>query len=220
MDQHFLKRGRFGRLLPALMHSRFKLGVGVDENTAAMFCGRQVEVFGGKGALVLDLHEASTDPSIPEFNLRDARLTYLDRGDRYDLDSRVVTPSAEKQAGKRIDPNAKDFKPFFKSEEFHPDVLADTVVANLMGNLIDNAQREVIGLAFDGLTASGARSKPDKKPELGFEFRFRKGADSMGWFTSAFGGEDYTVANIRLDVTPVTMSLPLYRRHPTERVKP
>ena len=220
VDQHFLKRGRFGRLLPALQHSRIPLGIGVDENTAAMFCGRQVEVFGGKGALVIDLHDAETDATIPEFNVRNAKLTYLDRGDRYDLDRRVVTPSAQKLAGRRIDPNAKDFKPYFKTDEFQPDVLGDTVVANLMGNFIDNAQQEVVGLAFDGLAATRAESAPERRPELGFEFRFRKGPDSVGWFTSAFGGEDYTVANIRLDVAPVTLSVPLYRKRAAGPLKP
>ncbi|MBL8516996.1 MAG: cyanophycinase [Betaproteobacteria bacterium] len=207
VDQHFLKRGRFGRLLPALMHTGIPLGVGVDENTAAIFCGREVEVIGAKGALVIDTRAASRNRALPHFNVKNAKLTYLDRGDRMHLDTLAITPAPAK-AARRIDPNAKDYKPYHSKPEFHTDVLADTVVANLMGNFIDNPQREVIGLAFDALQL--AKPDADERTTIGFEFRFSKGKDSVGWFTSAFGGEDYTVANIRLDVTPVKMARPLY----------
>lgn len=71
-----------------------------------------------------------------------------------------------------------------------------------MANLVDNAQREVIGLAF------GAPDSP--RAELGWEFRFRKTERSLGYYSGAFGGEDYTVLEIALDVTPVTMRHPLY----------
>ena len=76
-----------------------------------------------------------------------------------------------------------------------------------MANLIDNKQKEVIGLAFNGSGSLGP------KPDLGFEFRFRKGGDSLGYFTTSFGGEDYTVTNIYLDIRPVQMSKPLYRMY-------
>jgi cyanophycinase len=206
VDQHFLKRGRFGRMLPLMVRQGYKLGVGVDENTAAIFRGDTVEVVGYKGALVVDLTDAHSDPALPGFNVRGARLSYLDRGDRYDLKTRHATPSAEKLREPPIDPNAPGFQPYFMRDAFYGDVLADTTVANLMANLIDNAQREVVGLAFGAPTAPAA-----ERPELGFEFRFRKGADSLGYYSGAFGGEDYTVLNILLDVTPVALNLPLYR---------
>ncbi len=203
VDQHFLKRGRFGRMLPLMLQKGYKLGVGVDENSAAIFRGDTVEIIGYKGALVADLTQASTDKGIPEFNLRNARLSYLDRGDRYNLKTRTATPSPEKLRDVKVDPNAADFKPYFSADAFYADVLGDTTVVNLMANLIDNKQREVIALAF------GA---PDsKRAELGFEFRFRKSPDSLGYYTGAFGGEDYTVLNILLDVTPVTLAQPMYR---------
>lgn len=203
VDQHFLKRGRFGRMLPVMQRAGYKLGIGVDENTAAVFQGNTVEVVGYKGVLVADLTDATTDTSVPGFNLRNARLSYLDRGDRYDLETRRTTPSPEKLREPPIDPNAPGFKPYFTRDAFHADVLGDTTVSNLMANLIDNAQREVIGLAFGGPAST--------RPELGFEFRFRKGTDSLGYYTGAFGGEDYTVINILLDVTPVLLNQPLYR---------
>ncbi len=202
IDQHFLKRGRFGRMLPLMQQHGYTLGIGVDENTAAIFQGDTVEVLGYKGVLVADLSEASTDARLPAFNLRNARLSYLDRGDRYDLRQRRALPSPEKLQGPPIDPNAPGFKPYFTQPAYYPDVLGDTTVANLMANLVDNAQREVIGLAF------GAPDSP--RAELGWEFRFRKTARSLGYYSGAFGGEDYTVLDIALDVSPVQMRHPLY----------
>ncbi len=202
VDQHFLKRGRFGRMLPLMVKAGYKIGVGVDENTAAVFRNGSVEVVGYKGILIADLTDATTDPALPAFNLRNANLSYLDRGDRYDLKARVTTPSAEKQRDLKVDPNAPDFKPYFTKDAYYADVLGDTTVVNLMANLIDNNQREVVGLAF------GAPNQP--QPELGWEFRFRKSAKSVGWYSGAFGGEDYTVTNILLDITPITLRQPLY----------
>jgi cyanophycinase len=203
IDQHFLKRGRFGRMLPLMVREGYTLGIGVDENTAAIFQGDSVEVIGYKGVLVADLASASHDPSLPAFNLRGARLSYLERGDRYDLRTRRTTPSADKLRSPPIDPNAPGFKPYFTGEAYSTDVLGDTAISNLMARLVDGAQAELIGLAFGGPAS--------EQPTLGFEFRLRKGPQSLGHYTGAFGGEDYTVTDILLDVTPVRMSQPLYQ---------
>ena len=202
VDQHFLKRGRFGRMLPLMLQKGYRLGIGVDENTAAIFQGHTVEVLGYKGILVADLTDAQNDPALPAFNLRNVRLSYLERGDRYDLQTRQTTPSPEKLRDQKIDPNAADFKPYFGTPAFQADVLGDTTVSNLMANLVDSAEREVIGLAF-GPPGS-------VRPELGWEFRFRKAADTLAYYTGAFGGEDYTVLNLMLDVRPITVHQPLY----------
>ena len=74
-----------------------------------------------------------------------------------------------------------------------------------MGSLIDNRDTEATGLAF-----SGTPRASDPQPDLGFEFRLRRGPDSHGWYTGAFGGDDYTVLNLYLDVTPITIARPLY----------
>lgn len=211
VDQHFLKRGRFGRMLPAMLQTGYKLGLGVDENTAAIVRGDEIEVIGFKGALIADFNGASSDKTVRDFNLRNVRLTYLDHGDRYNAKTRMTTPSAAKSNGKKLDPNEKSFSPYFTANAFYPDILGDSVVLNLMTNFIDNRQSEVIGLAF------GAPDTRDTKPDLGFEFRFRKGADSLGYFTSGPGGEDYTVTNIYLDIRPVKMSNPLYRAYQAAR---
>jgi cyanophycinase len=57
VDQHLLVRGRFARMLPAMLAKKgYKLGLGIDENTAMVVRpNRDVEVIGYKGALVVDL---------------------------------------------------------------------------------------------------------------------------------------------------------------------
>jgi cyanophycinase len=49
VDQHFLKRGRFGRMIPLMLAKGYKLGLGVDENSAAIVHGDDIEVIGAKG---------------------------------------------------------------------------------------------------------------------------------------------------------------------------
>lgn len=203
IDQHFLKRGRIGRMLPAMQAFGYKLGLGIEEDSAAVIKGPQVEIIGARGALLVDLSKASTDPRIPAFNLRGALLSYLDRGDRHDLATGVTTPSKYKLAESRIDPAASDYKPYLQGDRYYMDILGDGVIVAAMAQLLDSAAPEVRGLAWRPLPQAGSTAR-----ELGFEFRLYKGPGLVGWFSGAFGGEDYTVLNVRLDVTPVQLANP------------
>ena len=209
VDQHFLKRGRFGRLIPAMMAKGYKLGLGVDENTAAIFKGDEIEIIGGSGALFVDLSEASSDPSLGAFNVRNARLAYVEDGDRIDLKARAVVPAAVKLRGQRLEAASGDFKPYHLEPRFQLDMLGDQTIANAMRFLIDSNQSEASGLSFDVMPKPG-----DPLAELGFLFRLHKAADSVGWSTDAFGGEQYTVINLRLDITPVRLPQPLFSAWP------
>ena len=40
VDQHFLERGRFGRLLVATQYNKTRYGFGIDENSAMVYTGR------------------------------------------------------------------------------------------------------------------------------------------------------------------------------------
>ena len=204
VDQHFLRRGRLGRLLPSMQSQGYRKGLGVEEDSAAILRGGTVEVVGPGGALYVDLAAATSDPKLGVFNLAGARLTFLGHGDRLDLGSGAVTPSAAKAQGQRVDPGAEGFRPYYEDAPFFLDVLADGAILRAMTLALDGPTGEVRGLAFD------ARDGAAPPRELGFEFRFRRGPDTTGWFTSALGGEAYTVSNIRLDVTPVRVAQPLY----------
>lgn len=219
VDQHFLRRGRIGRLLPVMVARGYRWGIGVEEDSAAIIRGTQIEVIGARGALLVDLADARPQPRDGAFGLQGARLSFLDRGDRYDLAQARLLPAPAKQAG-RIDPNAADFKPYHRQAGFHADLLGDNAIVHAMTRLVDSAEREARGLVFDGraLTAApqaaaeAAQAQADALPAaLGFEFRLYKGSDTQAWYTGAWGGEDYSVDRIYLDVTPVRMAQPLYR---------
>lgn len=205
VDQHFLKRGRFGRMIPVMMAKGYQLGLGVDENTAAVIRGDEIEVIGDRGCLIVDLTEATSDTTMGAFNVQGARLSYLEHGDRYHMRARTTTPSAPKLRGDVHDAESPNFKPYYTDDVFNLDMLGDSTISNAMSRLIDSVRKEIKGLAFDVLPRPN-----DPLAELGFLFRVYKGSDSMGWSTEEFGGEQFTVTNLYLDITPVRLPMPLY----------
>ena len=52
VDQHFAQRNRYGRLLSLVAQSPGLLGIGVDEDTAAVVRGSHLEVV-GRGAVTI-----------------------------------------------------------------------------------------------------------------------------------------------------------------------
>lgn len=205
VDQHFLRRGRIGRLLPAMLARGYGVGLGVDENTAAFIHGDNVEVVGARGALLVDLAQATHDDGLGAFNVRNARVSLLMPGDHADLKARSVTPSATQLHGQRIAPDDKAYVPENDTAAFQMDILGDRILPGAMANLIDSKAVDVRGLAFDAQPAKG-----DTRPTLGFEFRLSKDAQTLGWYSDASGDDRYTVISMRLDVTPVRLPAPLY----------
>ena len=204
VEQHCLVRGRFARAIVAMRSQGIPYGLGVDENTALVVRhGRDATVIGYKGVLILDASDAGSDADVEGFNVQNVKLSYLDRGDSIDLTTLAVTPAAEKSDEILLDPNAADFDPYYGHRMFYTDILGNATVADLLGRLIDNEEDEAIGLAFNGLDAR-------EQPSDGFEFRFYRGPDSRGWYTESFGGEDYTVLGIHLDIRPISIAGPLY----------
>jgi cyanophycinase len=195
VDQHLLVRGRFARMLPAMMAKGYKMGLGIDENTAMIIHPtRDVEVLGYKGALMIDLSSAVQAPG--EFNLSNARLSYLDNGDRFNLSTHKFTPSPDKVSGK-FDPA----NPYYKGPLFTADVLGHTTIVDLMTKLADSDQPDAIGIAFG--------SPRDLQPDLGFEFRLSRISDSVGYASSV--ADAYSVYNIRLDIRPIKIQQPFYQ---------
>jgi cyanophycinase len=140
---------------------------------------------------------------VKQFNLHNARLSYLDRGDRLNLRTVQVTPSPEKRAEEMINPSAPDFKPYFDGVLFTNDILGNNTMPDLLAKLLDGTRNEATGLAFYGQIARVRATK-------GFEFRFTRDKQSAGWFTEAYGNDNYTVLNIRLDIRPISIPGPLY----------
>ncbi|GAB3432539.1 cyanophycinase [Massilia solisilvae] len=195
VDQHLLVRGRFARMLPAMLKKGYKLGLGIDENTAMVVSpNRDVEVVGYKGALLIDLAGASAQDG--PFNVANVRLSYLDNGDRFNIATRSFTPSPDKADGK-LDPA----KPYYREPLFSADILGNSTVVDLMAKLIDSDQQDAIGLTLG--------SPHGVQPDLGFEFKFSRTSDSVGYQSSAT--DAYSVYNVRLDIRPILIRRPLYQ---------
>jgi cyanophycinase len=102
IDQHFRERDRIGRLLTLVALNPGQLGLGIDEDTAAIFqpdgC---MEVLGRGTVMVVDGQQMTSDiahqPAHKALNVTDVTLHALADGARYDLGTRrpLGLPSAK-----------------------------------------------------------------------------------------------------------------------------
>ncbi len=191
VDQHLLVRGRFARMIPAMLKKGYKIGLGIDENTAMVVDpARRVEILGHKGAMLIDLSRATTESDSVGFNVSNAVISYLDRGDQYDLATRTFFPSKEKADGKLDGYRAEVYHPVFS-----PDILGNNAVVDLMEKLMNNRRREGVGIAVGGPN--------EVQPELAFQFTFSKTADSVGYASAS--APSYSILNMRLDIRPIEL---------------
>jgi cyanophycinase len=70
-----------------------------------------------------------------------------------------------------------------------------------MSKLIDSDQPEAIGLTLG--------SPNGVQPDLGFEFRFTRTDESVGYESEST--ETYSIYNVRLDIRPILIRRPLYQ---------
>ncbi len=91
IDQHFTQRDRVGRLMTAVAHNPYIIGIGIDEDTAAIIDpDKRLEVVGRGSVLVMDasnmsytnIHEAKGHGPITMFGMT---LSALTQGYKYDL---------------------------------------------------------------------------------------------------------------------------------------
>ena len=94
IDQHFMERGRFGRLLGAVAQNPKNVGIGIDEQTAIVVeRGNGFYVLGSGAVYVLDGSEVTYSNIAQEaknktLSIYDVRVHVLSQGDRFDLLSR------------------------------------------------------------------------------------------------------------------------------------
>ncbi len=205
IDQHVLARGRFARMVPAMAAANVTYGIGVDENTALVVTAkRDAEVIGASGVVVIDTSNATRDPKLARFNIKGARISYLERGDRIDLATRTFSASPFKMQGRVLNHIEPNFNPEFDEPRWYPDALAKNLLIEILCNLVDNRLSEVVGLALPS-PAHTDRTR-------GFEFVFRKGADTRGFLRIEKSRAHYSVRDVELDVSPIELNAPLYRR--------
>ena len=99
VDQHFHNRNRMARLLSAVAGHLDKIGIGIDEDTCAMFEGDgSFEVIGKGTVTIVDPGETAqtnypaVESTLP-LSLHNLRVHLLSHGDRYDLNKRQMLPS-------------------------------------------------------------------------------------------------------------------------------
>jgi cyanophycinase len=95
VDQHFQQRNRYGRLLYLIGQSPSLLGLGVDEDTAAIVTdGRFMDVAGRGSVVVIDGHHALSNAYTARRTspvmVSGAQLHVLPAGARFDLEEREL----------------------------------------------------------------------------------------------------------------------------------
>lgn len=99
-DQHFLSRGRFGRLLVALLElDQFDLAFGIDENTALVVDRDSLWAAGASGVMVFDERTARREGR----SASAITIHLMGAGDRFDLKSRTMTLGASKISVQELD---------------------------------------------------------------------------------------------------------------------
>ena len=98
VDQHFHNRNRMARLMSAIAAYPEKLGVGIDEDTCALFEGDGLMQVMGQGTVtIVDpgamtfTNHAQADATEP-LSIHNLRVHILSYGDRYHLSERMVVP--------------------------------------------------------------------------------------------------------------------------------
>ena len=99
IDQHFDERGRYGRLLTLVAHAPHLLGLGVDEDTAALITdGHLLEVVGRGAVTLFDGRDMTSNVDTASGSApllaSGVVLHSLPAGARFDLHARTLLPAA------------------------------------------------------------------------------------------------------------------------------
>jgi cyanophycinase len=97
MDQHFLARGRIGRLLIAVSRlPEVEWGAGIDENTALVVQEHRARVVGASGVIMVNGRGMTTDHDAPD--AMGLVVELMGSGDEIDLRTFEVTPAEGRSA--------------------------------------------------------------------------------------------------------------------------
>ena len=181
VDQHVLARGRFARMLPAMFAAGYRIGLGIDENTAAEVSpdGR-VTIIGRSGAVLIDLGKATHADTPRGLRVGNARIGLLRPGDTYEIASGVAQAASGKRAAL-----PRDVQAVGDALPTSADILGPRVLVDLVDGLVTTGAREALGIT------------------RGFVFRFRRDLDTRVFATDDEHVTGATVFELRLDVAPV-----------------
>ena len=195
VDQHAFSPGRLAEILVAMHQFGLAHGIGIGTDTSAVIEGTELDVVGDSGVLLIDLSESRTKSgSMDGFHLAGARLSHIEHGDRFDLSTREVTPTAEKLDGFQFEFGDETNQSAEQGPPVALDFFAKGQLLRLMREALDGTHGEAFGYAFPEGASDGDR---------GFRFRFHSVAGTMGWLSVESGMERYTIVNIGLDISPI-----------------
>jgi cyanophycinase len=178
VDTHFDKRGRLGRLVPALVQLRMTLGVGIDEYACLYYEDGVGTVYGRNGVFIADTTEAVKGES-QYFHLKNVKVHYLSSGDSFNFKTRRLTT-----AKKALAPTISGFSD-------SSDILSAYECTRLLTRLVDQAGLENLGRTRIPRDEAYPRSTPL------FSLLFYKDTETKGFRRDT----SYAVENVRLDVS-------------------
>jgi len=145
VDQHFIKRGRIGRMIVAMAHAGVRRGFGVDENTALFIDGERAHVCGEYGVVYADMARADVDAAGRAY--RDVRLSYLDDGDAISLKNFTALPGEQKR---RVKPREVAYRAPARSSR---NAFGAYALYDLMARLVLGDQKAYASDRLDALDA-------------------------------------------------------------------
>jgi cyanophycinase len=196
VDQHFHKRARIARLVVALMNEkpRYTLGFGIDENTALIYLGSQnlVKVAGAAGVTIINAKNAGISYLQKLPDIENLMVSYLDEGDSYDVATGLITPAADKKPTR----GNEYYKVHNPGQAGMLSGYSNSFPDLVTVNLIDNKGSDIV------------RNISFYNENEGFLVTLSKTPTSEGYYADRPGdGDHYTVTNIRLDITPVKVTV-------------
>lgn len=196
VDQHFHQRARIGRLAVALLNydMEYTLGFGVDENTALIYNSKekQIKVAGTGAVTILNALEAKMSVIQGNTNIENLMVSLLENGDTYDLSSHKLKPAEGKHD--------------LKGKEYYSNQNPGQagVLSGNSGNFRDLITKNLI----DNKKADRIQNISFSDPDKGFMLTLQETASAIGYYTDKPDGDDhYTVTGIRMDITPVTITV-------------
>jgi cyanophycinase len=134
IDQHFEQRTRIGRLMAVTAQSPSLVGIGVDEDTAAIvYADQTLEVIGRGVVTIVDASDAVTNSYLAKgyrpMLVSGVVLHSLPRGARFDLAARALLPDLDMLSERRAVSRAAAAKQFnhlarqIRSDESEPFVV-------------------------------------------------------------------------------------------------
>lgn len=188
VDQHFSKRGRIGRLVVALVHEKVDYGFGIDENSAMVVTGNDIQVIGESGMILVDASKAKLDKKGVYTGLV---VSYIEKGDKYNY----VTKEFTLDESKALIPKGKEY---YEGNELNTNIFGLDAAKNaLLDDLADNTADKAQGMAF---------VLGDKKDKgTGVSVVFSKNKDTKGYYDATEYAS--SILNVNMEIIPIEVQI-------------